>query len=191
MSPSHRPPIFINTAHAGGGMLTRVLAQVLLEVAKVVKVLVAVLAHVHPLLRTLAARQLLRLEVEGGDVQLERALPRVGLAAVGTHVRLVKGPGVRLHVLLEVVVELEAALALVTAEHIVHLGDLHFHHLHVLQHLGGRHRLLLVRHLLGSHKRDGEHPQSAARKLFVSIEMHGNRCPVRSWNAYVKHSNHV
>ena len=66
--------------------------------------------------------------------------------------RLVQGPGVRLHVLLEVVVELEAALALVAAKHVVHLGDLHLHHLHVLQHFGGRHRLLLVGHLLGSHK---------------------------------------
>ena len=170
------------------------LAQVLLEVAKVVKVLVAVLAHVHPLLRPLAPRQLLRLEVEGGDVELERALPRVRLAAVRAHVRLVQGPGVRLHVLLEVVVELEAALALVAAEHVVHLGDLHLHHLHVLQHLGGGHRLLLVGHLLGSDKGTANTLRVRLRNsLFVprAIEPYGNHCPVQSCNVCVIHFNQV
>lgn len=51
-------------------------------------------------------------------------------------------------VLLEVVVQLEGAVTLVAAKHVVHLGNLDLHDLDILQHLGGSHRLLLIHHLL-------------------------------------------
>ena len=125
---------------------TCVLPQVLFEVSEVVELLVAVDADVDLLL--LPVGLLLRLEVVGVEVLLERPLPRVGPAAVLADEGLLQAGRVRLHVLLQVVEELEAALALIAPEHVVQLGDLDLHHLHALQGFGGHHGLLLQDHLL-------------------------------------------
>lgn len=58
-------------------------------------------------------------------------------------------------VLFKVVVQLEAAVALVAAEHVVRLGNLDLDNLDVLQHFGGGHRFLVIHNLvLSTNKRE-------------------------------------
>lgn len=126
------------------------LPQVLLEVAEVVKVLFTVFTNMHFLLGFLVSGQLFRIEMERADVLLQGALPRVGFTAVVAHVGFFQRAQVCFQVLFEVVVQLEATIALVAAEHVVHLGNLDLYNLDILQHLGGGHRFLLIYHLLPS-----------------------------------------
>jgi len=107
----------------------------LLKVAEVVKVLFAEFTDVDPLLGFLVPRQLLRFKMKRADVLLQGALPRVGFPAVVAHVWFFHRTQVGFQVLLEVVVQLEAAVALVAAEHAVHLGNLDLHDLDILQQL--------------------------------------------------------
>lgn len=88
------------------------------------------------------------------DVLLQGSLPGVGLPAVTAHMGLFQQAHVCFQVLFEVVVQLEATVALAAAEHVVHLRDLDLNHLDIFQHLGGRHCLLVVHHIL--QKRHGQ-----------------------------------
>lgn len=54
--------------------------------------------------------------------------------------------------LLEVVVQLEAAITLATAEEVVYLGDLDLDNFNILQHFGGSYRFFLVHYLLPTTK---------------------------------------
>lgn len=124
------------------------LPQVLLEVSKVVKVFLTVFTHMHFLLGPLISKQLLCLKVKCADVLFQGPLSRVGFTTVTAHVGLVLRADVCFHVLFEVVVQLEAAVTLVTAEHVVHLGDLDLYNLDILQDLGGSHQFILIHDLL-------------------------------------------
>lgn len=124
----------------------------LLKVSKVVKVLLTVLANVNSLWGFLVLSLLLCIKMEGGQVLIQGALPRVRFAAVAAHVRLLQQTEVRFHVLLEVVVQLEGSVALATPERVVHLRNLDLHHLHVLQYLGGCHRFFLIEDFLYQHR---------------------------------------
>lgn len=64
------------------------LPQVLLKVAKVVKVLLTVFTDVHFLLGLLVSRQLLYVKMKRADVLLEGTFPRVGSTAVVAYMRL-------------------------------------------------------------------------------------------------------
>lgn len=79
---------------------------------------------------------------------LQGAFPGVGFAAVTAHVGFLQRAHVRFQMLLEVVVQLEAAVALATAEQVVYLGDLDFDDFNILQHFGGSYCFLLVHYLL-------------------------------------------
>lgn len=52
------------------------------------------------------------------------------------------------HVLLQVVVQLEATIALIAAEHVVQLGNLDLDNFDILQHFGGSDCFLLINNLL-------------------------------------------
>lgn len=58
--------------------------------------------------------------------------------------RLVCGALVCFQVLFEVVVQLEAAVTLGATENVVHLRNLDFYELHILQYFGSGHCLLLI-----------------------------------------------
>ncbi len=124
------------------------LPQVLLKVAEVVKVLFTVFTYMHFLLGFLVSRQLFCIKMKRADVLLQGALSRVGFTAVAAHVGFLQRAQVCFQVLLEVVVQLEASITLVAAEHVVHLGNLDLNDFDILQHLGGGHRFLLIHHLL-------------------------------------------
>lgn len=124
------------------------LPQVLLKVAEVVKVLFTVFTNMHFLLGFLVSRQLFCIKMKRANVLLQGALPCVGFPAVVAHVGFVKHAQVCFQVLFEVVVQLEATVTLVAAEHVVHLGNLDLYDLDIFQHLGGSHRFLLIHHLL-------------------------------------------
>lgn len=130
------------------------LPQVLLKVAEVVKVLLTVFTNVHFLLGFLVLSQLLCIKMKRADMLLQGALPRVGFTTVVAHVWLFQHTQMCFQVLFEVVVQLEAAVALVAAEHVVHLGNLDLYDLHILQHLGGSHCFFLTHDLLLRTKTD-------------------------------------
>lgn len=129
-------------------ILTSVLPQVLLEVAKMAKVLFTVFTNVYFLLLFLVLREFFCVKVKCVDVLLQGAFPRVSFATVVAHVRLLQRAEVCFQVLLEVVVQLEAAVTLGAAKHVVFLGNLHLNDLYILQYLGGSHRFLLIYHFL-------------------------------------------
>lgn len=124
------------------------LPQVLLKVAEVVKVLLTVFTNMHFLLGFLVSRQLLGIEMKRADMLLQGAFPRVGFTAVVAHMGLFQHAQVCFQVLFEVVVQLEAAVTLGAAEHVVHLRNLDLYDLHVLQHLGSSHCFFLIHDLL-------------------------------------------
>lgn len=66
--------------------LTSVLPQVLLKVAKVVKVFFTKFTNVQFLLGFLVLRKFLCIEVKGADVLFQGAFPGVGFATVTAHV---------------------------------------------------------------------------------------------------------
>lgn len=68
-------------------ILTCVLPQMLLKVAKVVKVLLAVFTDMHFLLGLLVSRQLLYIKVKRADVLLQGTFPCVGSTAVSADMR--------------------------------------------------------------------------------------------------------
>lgn len=153
------------------------LPQVLLKVAEVVKVLLTVFTNMHFLLGFLVSRQLLGIKMKRGDVVLQGALPCVGFTAVVAHVGLFQHPQVCFQVLFEVVVQLEAAVTLVAAEHVVHLGNLDLYDLHILQHLGGSHCFFLIQDLLRTNTRQNNlsllnliHPQSVIKSIMRFID---------------------
>lgn len=126
------------------------LPQVLLKVAEVVEVLFTVFTNMHFLLWFLVSRQLFCIKMKRADVLLQGALPCVGFAAVVAHMGFFQRAEVCFQVLFEMVVQLEATITLIAAEHVVHLGNLDLHDLDILQHFGGGHRFLLIHHLLSS-----------------------------------------
>ncbi|KAG7237574.1 hypothetical protein INR49_032191 [Caranx melampygus] len=72
------------------------------------------------------------------------------------------GHGIVYAVLLKVVVQFEVAVTLVAAKHVVHLGNLDFYDLDILQHLGGSHRFFLIHNLLSDWGSE-EAPQGCGR----------------------------
>lgn len=82
------------------------------------------------------------------DMLLQGSFPGVGFATVTAHVGFFQRAHVRFQMLLEVVVQLEAAVALATAEQVVYLGNLDLDDFNILQHFGGSYRFLLVHYLL-------------------------------------------
>lgn len=126
----------------------------LLKVAEVVKVLFTVFTNMHFLLGFLVSRQLFCIEMKRADVLLQGALPRVGFTTVVAHVGLFQRAQVCFQVLFEVVVQLEAAVTFIAAEHVVHLGNLDLDNLDILQHLGCSHCFFLIHDLLLSTSQD-------------------------------------
>lgn len=120
----------------------------LLKVAKVVKVLLTVFTDVHFLLRFLVSRKFLCFEMKRADVLLQGSLSCVGFAAVDAHMGFLQRAQVCFQVLFEVVVQLEAAVTLVAAKHVVYLGNLDLHNLNILQHFGSSHCFLLIHNLM-------------------------------------------
>lgn len=66
-------------------ILTSVLPQVLLKVAKVVKVLFTIFTNMYFLLGFLVSRQFFCIEMKRADVLLQGAFPRVSFTAVVAH----------------------------------------------------------------------------------------------------------
>lgn len=126
------------------------LPQVLLKVAKMVKVLFTVFTNMYFLLRFMVSRKFFCIEVKCADVLLQGTFPRVSFATVVAHMGLLQRAKVCFQVLFEMTVQLEATVTFVAAEHVVLLGNLDLNDLNVLQYFGGSHCFLLIHHFLQS-----------------------------------------